>query len=968
VVQRARDVPELNCRLIELLHEPSGAHVLHIHNDDPENLFCLSFQTLPYSSNGVAHVLEHLVLCGSDAFPVRDPFFSMTRRSMNTYMNALTGTDYTCYPAASQIEQDFYNLLAVYLDAVFHPKLERLSFLQEGHRMSLLSMDGPLTINGVVYNEMKGSLVNPMRRLMKEVCAHLFPNTPYGFDSGGDPKDIPSLTLDELKAFHHTYYHPSRCLFFFYGNLPLQKHLDVLETTVLHSAVPQPPRQLLYRQRRLTAPVFTTMEYPIAQNEPTDKKAYIAFGWLTAQIEDQIDCLALTLLDIVLLETDASLLKYRLLQSGHCRQVSSSCDTEMPQVPFVIVVSGCDGADAATLSTIILSTFEDIARDGLPPDAIEHALHQLELAKSEIGCNGGPFGLSLYGRVGLLAHYGLDPMRGLEIHAQFDALREKLSKEPLFFQQLVRRYFLDNTHLVRIVMEPSSGLEEQEGQVYDQQMSDMYARFDEPARAELIEQERALKQFQETEQDLSCLPTLHLHDVPKSCRHIPLARGWAGSTEWFTNETFTNGLVYLDVVMPLPNISRNDLWLVRLFTALLPQIGCGKRTYQQTLEYLQAYTGGIFASLSLNHQVNDTTAIVPSWHVKTKCLARNLERCADILNDVLLSPNLDDRHRIRELIEKRNTDLENSLTQHALEYAIGRATAPLSEPHGITELLSGLTYLQTIRDLVHHYDEREEEFLDSLRRISQSLLGHQGVHIVACTDEETMLSLREQAWYGLADLPQRPFQPWKPTGTPLFAKGNQAYIIPSSVSFTVAVTPTVCYGSADAPRLAILAQLLNDTFLHRQLREQGGAYGGGAASNPIIGTFSFYSYKDPNLYATLEAYEASVQYILDGQWTDKALEEAKLGVLQDLDSPVAPGSRACVAYAWWRQGKTEQIRQHFRDTLMKASREEIQALIPQYFPAGWSDGSFVTFVGQELLEKDLPLFQQRGEPLHVFPV
>ena len=334
LVERAREVPELKCRLIELRHSPSGAQVLHIENDDPENFFCLSFRTLPYSSNGIAHILEHLSLCGSKSFPVRDPFFSMTRRSMNTFMNALTGTDFTCYPAASQIKQDFYNLLSVYADAVFHPLLSPLSFTQEGHRFEFAEKESacsPLTINGVVYNEMKGANVNPTRRLIKEMNAQLFPNTSYGFDSGGDPKEIPSLTLEELAKFHKTYYHPSRCLFFFYGSFPLSGHLDFLEEKVLHQATALPPLPPVPRQKKLSASVVQSCQYPLPAGESPDRKAYIAYGWLTADITNIEECLALTLLDIMLLETDASPLKYQLLKSGHCRQVLSSCDTEMPE-------------------------------------------------------------------------------------------------------------------------------------------------------------------------------------------------------------------------------------------------------------------------------------------------------------------------------------------------------------------------------------------------------------------------------------------------------------------------------------------------------------------------------------------------------------------------------------------------------------------------------------------------------------
>ena len=965
-VTRSRNVPELACRLIELRHEPSGAKILHIPADDTENLFCLSFQTIPPSSNGIAHVLEHLVLCGSQHFPVRDPFFSMSRRSMNTFMNALTGTDFTCYPAASQIEQDFYNLLDVYIDAVFFPTLDPMSFLQEAHRLEFAERGNsrsPLVINGVVYNEMKGALVQPMRRLMKEMYAALFPKTSYGFDAGGDPNEIPTLTIDELRQFHATYYHPSRCLYFFYGSLPLARHLDVLEQKILHSAQQLPPMPPVTPEPRLPHPVTQEIDYPIAPGDPVDHTSTIALGWLTTSIHNQLDCLALSVLDIILLETDASLLKYRLLQSGRCRQVVSALDTEIPQVPFVILMTGCNREDAEPLTDIIISTLQELISTGIPLEKIDHALHQLELAKSEIGSDNGPFGLTLYSRAALLAHHGEDPMQGLEIHGLFDLLRQAVATEPRFFAQLIQRYLLDTTHRVRLVMVPNALLDSQDHAKEQEQLSARRASLDDAACRRIAEQADQLAAFQEEEQDLSCLPTLHLSDVPKECRHIRLAQERLGQADLFTHTAFTNDIVYLDIAAPMPQISGDDLWLVRLWTGLIPQLGCGNRSYQETLDYLQAYTGGVSASLQLNIQATNSHALAPRWHLRGKALGRNVQRLCEILQEFLMAPRFDDRRRIRELLEKRYTDLQTSLPTRALDYAMSRANAPLSEPLYISERLYGLSFFRKLRELVLRYEEREEAFLEKMAAIGQAMAGHGGLHLITCCDAPTMVRLQEQEWFGLCAIPEQPFRPWESVRGDSATRRSEGYAISSSVSFTAASMPTAAYATADAPRLSLLAQLMNDTVLHRALREQGGAYGGGASSNSMAALFSFYSYKDPNLFSTLRTYELACAFIESGSFDERALEEAKLGVLQDMDSPIAPGSRAEVAYSWHQAGKTQAMRQHFRDRLMAATKEEITALIPQYFPAGWSRNSFVAFAGKELFDKEQPLLAAHGAPL-----
>ena len=341
VVTRLKEIPEIQSTLIELEHEPTGAQILQIANDDDENLFNLSFRTHPAKSNGVAHILEHTVLCGSRKFPVRDPFFSMSRRSLNTFMNALTGPDFTCYPASTQVTKDFYNLLEVYLDAVFHPTLSKLSFLQEGHRLEFLKPDdpnSPLVFKGIVFNEMKGAMASPDARLSEAIMQALYPDLTYGFNSGGEPHEIISLTYEELKAFHAKFYHPSRCLFYFYGNLPIEKHLDFLQKHALDKVAKQPPLPFLPAQPRFSSKVTVKCPYPIYEEEEIAKKSLVGMAWLTCSILDQEELLALTVLDVVLSGTDAAPLKMALLKSGLCKQADSSIETEMSDIPSPLSV------------------------------------------------------------------------------------------------------------------------------------------------------------------------------------------------------------------------------------------------------------------------------------------------------------------------------------------------------------------------------------------------------------------------------------------------------------------------------------------------------------------------------------------------------------------------------------------------------------------------------------------------------
>ncbi|MBS0655575.1 MAG: insulinase family protein, partial [Verrucomicrobia bacterium] len=603
-VRKSLPIPELQCHLTEFVHDQSGALCMHIASDDPENFFCLSFRTLPQSSDGVCHVLEHTVLCGSKKFPVRDPFFSMNRRSLNTFMNALTGADFTCYPAATQVEKDFYNLLEVYLDAVFNPLLNKLSFWQEGCRLEFETPNdpaSPLQYKGIVFNEMKGALSSPMTRLIEAVNAALFPDTPYGFNSGGDPQDIPNLTYEELVEFHRTNYHPSRCLFFFSGNMPIYKHLDFLQGQILHGVSKLPPPSPIPAQPRFHKPIYKELQYPFSKEGSTEDKSLIAFAWLTCPILDQITLLALSVIDIVLMETDASLLKIELLRSGLCRQAQSMLESEVSEIPYAIIINGCKGSDAVAIETIIFDTLKRLSKEGIPLHLIETALHQLELAKSEITGDSAPFGLSLFSRAALICQHGGNAEDGLRIHSLFEELRQRFSQSPHFLSELINRYFITNTHYVRICMDPSQELGPEERKLEEEKLETIKQALSEKAMKEVVQRSEALTQFQNRDEDdiINMLPKISLSDVPKKARTLALSHLNAGSLDLFCHHAFTNEITYADLIFPVPDTKEEDLWLLRLFALVLTQMGSANRSYEENLAYIQENTGGISSYLHL---------------------------------------------------------------------------------------------------------------------------------------------------------------------------------------------------------------------------------------------------------------------------------------------------------------------------------------------------------------------------------
>ncbi len=950
-ITRTLPLDELQSTLIELTHEPTGARVLHIANSDPENLFCLSFQTLPYNSNGVAHILEHTVLCGSGKFPVKDPFFAMTRRSLNTFMNALTGQDFTCYPASSQVEKDFYNLLEVYLDAVFHPELKKVSFLQEGHRLEFTdpkNPKGPVQFQGVVYNEMKGAMNSPDSRLNEALSKHLTPDLPYAHNSGGDPKDIPTLSYEELLEFHRDFYHPSRCLFFFYGNIPLAKHLDFIEERSLRGVNKIPPLPPLPLQPRFKQPIKAEERYPIAEGESLEKKTQIAFSWLTVPVSEQREILALCLLESLLTDTDASPLVMALLKSELCTQVDSMIDPEMSEVPMAIVCKGCDPKDAGALKKILFDTLNEFASKPIPPEEIEASLHQLEFQRTEIGAEGVPFGLSLFMRAALIQQHGSAPENGLLIHSLFKELRSRLS-DPDYLPSLLRKYVIDNPHFLQLVLKPDPKLEKEELELEQKRLAVIRARLTEAQEKQISADSKELAAYQAAveNQSLDCLPKVTLKDVPPHARDFPLHETMEGPIKVFHHNCFTNQILYADLVFDLPDFPLEDLPLLALFTRLLTELGCGGRDYAENLAYQQAYIGGIDASLSLHVTHADPDVSSPTFSLRGKALYRNSEKLFNLFADFASSADFTDQERIKEWLLQHATALQNRLTRNSMSYAIQTALSGFSSASLIFDQWYGLPYYRAVMNWAKTFDET---FIQDLQRMQKRILGLEKPHLVITCDDKFFEELKKNHFHGIEKkLPAHSFAPWKGK-YPLPKIAPQARIIASPVAFTAYGMRTHSYRDPESPLLLLAGELFENLVLHTEIREKGGAYGSGASYSPSTGNFHFLASRDPQLANSVNAFEKALERIGSGQFNDRELEEAKLGAIQTLDTPVPPGNRGIVAYSWKRAGRTLALRESFRKKILSATKQEIADAVKHSL--SMEKGVLVSFLSQDLLEKE----------------
>jgi presequence protease len=957
LIKKVIPIEELQATLIELEHLTSGAMVMHIGNNDPENLFCLSFQTFPYNSNGIAHILEHTVLCGSKKFPVKDPFFSMTRRSLNTFMNALTGSDFTCYPAASQVKKDFYNLLDVYLDSVFHPLLKKESFLQEGHRLELIDpndIESPLEFKGIVYNEMKGAMNSADSRLWQGIMTALTPDLTYSHNSGGDPFTIPTLTYEDLLQFHKTYYHPSKCLFFFYGNFPLEQHLDFIEEKALSTTTKTPKLLPQPKQKRFSSPKTAIGYYPVTEKD-FENKTMVGWAWLTVPIQDQETLLALTLLDIALMETDGSLLKLPLLQSNLCTSANGFLDTDMSEIPFIIVCKGCKEENIEALDQIVFQSLQKIWEQKIPDAIIESALHQLEFSRMEITGDHAPFGLTLFMRSALTKQHGCRPEGALLVHTLFEELRLKL-QDPNYLPNILKKHLIDNPHRVRFTLHPNTELAKKELAREKETLASIQKTLSEKEKQSLIQQMKDLSIYQKTveKQSLECLPKVTLEDVPLHVRNFPLKQ----KNNVLFHPCFTNYILYADLIYDLHCIKEEDLPYAQFLISILPELGAGKRDYIQNLEYMQSHIGSLSLALAMYPQTENPSQCNPALILRGKALYRNAPQLFSIFKELLLHARLDETKRIEELLLQIHTALQQKLPQRALRYASQLSLSGFSHTARINEQWRGLSYIKWIQSMI----EAPNKLFPTLEKLKQKLLSLSNPKLIVTCDEKIYNQLEKENFFEILTLKQDFLEkdPWN-FEAPLTPFPSQGKIISSPVAFTCKSFQVASYLHPHASALTVATHLLESKVLFPKIRERGGAYGCGASYTPIEGTFSLYAYRDPRIASTLTTFDDAIATIANGCFSPTDVESAKLETIQHFDAPVSPGSRGLIGYNWSREGKTTTRRQQFRDKILNLSAEAIALAVKQELLE--KEGVVVTFAGQELLEKEnkklkkkLPLF------------
>ena len=789
---------------------------------------------------------------------------------------------------------------------------------------------------------MKGSLSNPDSRLWHDLIKSLTPDLPYAHNSGGDPKEIPNLTWEALKEFHATYYHPSRCIFFFYGNLPLKKHLDFIDQAVLSQAEKLPPLPPIQSQKRFKSPKTVQGYYPEKKGQ-----TFISFAWLTCKGADHEELLALSLLDAILMETDASPLKEALIQSGLCKRADGYLDSEMSEIPYAIICRGCDPKNAAPLKELIFKTLREVQ---IKESQIEAALHQLEFSRLEIGGEGGPFGLTLFMRSVLAMQHGSLPENSLRVHSQFEALRKSL-KDPRYLPSLIDKYFLSNPHLVTHIFMPDDTLAEKEEEEEKRHLNRLERNLTQGEKEAIHQKSQELKVYQERAEDLSLdsLPKIGLDEISKTCPEYPLQIETRGQMTLFHHACFTNQIADVRLLFDLPEMPLEELPYLQLFLSMLPELGVGKRGYVENLDFISSYLGDFGTLLNVFPQYEGEHKMKPAFGLRGKALNRHLPKLFQLFEEVCMELRVDEKERIKDLLLQIHTTLESKLNQKAMSYAIKRSIAPLSTYGKTAELLSGVSYFQFIQSLVNKIDQKVPELIQRFSSLKEQLFHLTNPHLILSCDAKQYDALSKNHFYNLCSSPRSPFKAWK-NPEDHQGKVSEGWRIAAPVAFTSLAMKVPTH----SPALLVSTDLMENKVLHPKIREQGGAYGGGAQYNSLTGIYTLTSYRDPQIAATLSAFKEGVKRIQEGLFTETDLTEAKLGIMQRVDAPISPGSRAYAAYLYHREGQTIERREAFRTAVLEMSQEDVIEWVRSYLDP--ERGSLATFAGQELLEKEkLPL-------------
>lgn len=951
-----KDLADIHSRGIVMRHKKSGARISIISNDDENKVFYIGFRTPAEDSTGVPHIIEHTVLCGSDEFPIKDPFVELAKGSLNTFLNAMTYPDKTVYPVASCDDKDFQNLIHVYLDAVFHPNIYKYQeiFQQEGWHYELESEDAPVTLNGVVYNEMKGAYSSPEDVLERVTMSSLFPDTTYSNESGGDPACIPDLTYEDYLDFHRRYYHPCNSYIYFYGDVDAAEKLDWMDKAYLSHYDKIDLDSGIRYQKPFGQSLELTRQYPVAGSESEQDKTYLSYNVVVGTSLDKELNLAFDVLDYALLNAPGAPLKKALLDARIGKDILGGYDGSVFQPVFTVTAKNANTQDKEKFVEIIETTLREQIRNGLNKKALSAGINSSEFKFREADFGAYPKGL-IYGLQCLESWLYDDgaPFTHLEALETFRFLKEQVDKG--YFEQLIQKYFLDNTHKSLVVVEPEKGLNEKNEKALREKLAAYKASLSPEEIARLVADTEHLREYQQepsSREDLEKLPLLTRNDMRKEAAPFYNEEKEAAGIPVIHHNMNTNGINYISLVFDLSGVRAEWVPYLGVLKAALGYMDTKDYTYEDLANEMNLHTGGFSASITAYGDVVSKDTLITKFEVVVRALYDETATALSLVRSILCSTVLEDDRRLYEVIAQAKSRMEMQLMQAGHSISAIRAMSYFSRAACFNDLAGGIGLYRLLTEAEENYEQRKDLIRDILKQLFLTVFRPENLIVSLTSDEEgfrvlsgQMEALRKDLFTGDYD---------KCSLELTCDRKNEGFKNAAQVQYVSRAGNFCQHGFAYTGTLRILRTILNYDYLWMNIRVQGGAYGCMSGFGRGGDTY-FSTFRDPNLRRSNEVFNGIAAYLKQFDADERDMTKYIIGTISSLDTPLNPsakGYRSMVAY-FSHLGQEDVQRE--RDEILKASAQDIRALEP-LIASVLSEENLCVLGNEQMLEKEAGMF------------
>lgn len=959
-----RWIEDLNSEGCLLKHKKTGARVTLLLNDDENKVFYIGFRTPPTDSTGVAHILEHSVLCGSEHFPVKDPFIELAKGSLNTFLNAMTYPDKTVYPVASCNDKDFKNLVHVYLDAVFYPNIyrEEKIFRQEGWHYELESPEEELKINGVVYNEMKGAFSSPDDVVEREIMNSLYPDITYGLESGGDPDVIPELTYEDFLSFHKKFYHPSNSYIYLYGNLDALEYLEYLDKEYLGSFDSLQVDSEVGKQEAFKAPQNIRKQYSVMEEETAEGNYYLTYNVSMGSSLDRELYAAMDILDYVLCSAPGAAVKQALIDKGIGKDVYTTLENGIGQPYFSIIAKNADEDQLKEFVETIEETLKEQVRKGLNKKALLAAINYFEFKYREADYGSYPRGLIL----GLQAldswlYDETKPFLHIEANETYGKLKASIDQG--YFEGLIKTYLLENHHKTILVVEPVPGLTTRKDQALAEKLKAYKASLTREQIEQIVEKTHGLLAYQEEEDSpeaLATIPLLKREDMKKEAAPYVNEVKKAGKTTLLYHNVFTNGIGYLNLVFDLKKVPERLLPYVGILKSALTMVSTKNFGYGELFNEINIHTGGIQTVVNTYTNAENMKEYKATLEIRAKVLYEKRDKALELMKEILLTSDFEDTKRLYEIICEAKSRMQASMTGAGHSTALIRTLAYFSPTAVFSEKISGIPQYRLLEELEKNFDEKKQQLTADLKELIRYIFRPENLLVDYTAAPEGLKGLSEEIEKFVPDLITSEL---REEGFTLKAeKKNEGFMTAGQVQYVCRAGNFADKGLPYTGALKVLKVMMGYDYLWNQVRVKGGAYGCmcGFYKN---GDGYFVSYRDPNLQKTIEVYENAAQYIKNAKLDERMVTQFIIGAISELDTPMTPATKGLYSMGGYLTGLSMERVQKEREELLATTRETLCGLY-KYVQA-FMDGEYLCVIGNgEKIKENKELFYKVEQLFH----